>query len=368
MADKTRVGVVGCGAICGAYFPTMKNSPYLDVVACADLLIERAQEKAEEYEVPKACTTEELLADPDVDIVVNLTIPIAHASVSQAAVEAGKSVHNEKPLTITRAEGKKLLETAKAKGVRVGGAPDTFLGSGNQACRKVIDDGVIGDPVAATAFMLCHGHESWHPSPEFYYKVGGGPMFDMGPYYLTALVNLLGPVKRVCGSTRITFPTRTITSEPLNGTVVTVDTPTHISGVMDFVNGAIGTITTSFDVWDTTGHVPIEIYGTEGTLSVPDPNGFGGAVRVKRFDEPEWRDVDTSEFAENSRGYAVADMALAIQNDRQHRANGEVSYHVLDLMHAFHDASDAGSYVNVESTCERPAAVPTGLAEGELDG
>jgi len=368
VADKTKVGVVGCGAICGAYFPTMKNSPYLDVVACSDLIAERAQAKADEFEIPKACTTEELLADPDVEIVVNLTIPIAHASVAQAAVEAGKSVHNEKPLTITRDEGRKLLETAKANGVLVGGAPDTFLGSGNQTCRKQIDDGVIGEPIGASAFMLCHGHESWHPDPEFYYKIGGGPMFDMGPYYLTALVNLMGPVRRVSGSTRATFPTRTITSEPKNGEVITVDTPTHIAGVLDFASGAIGTITTSFDVWATTGHQPIEIYGTEGTLSVPDPNGFGGDVRVKRFDEDDWRDVPTDEFAGNSRGYAVADMALAIRNGRPHRANGALAYHVLDLMHAFHDASDAGAYVNVESTCDRPAAIPTGLAEGELDG
>ena len=366
--EKTKVGIVGCGAICGIYFKTMTASPYLEVAACADLIPERAQAKAAEYGVPRACTTEELLADPEIEIVVNLTIPNAHASVAQAAVEAGKSVHNEKPLTITRKEGKKLLKTAKANGVRVGGAPDTFLGSGGQTCRKLIDDGVIGEPVGATAFMLCHGHESWHPSPEFYYKVGGGPMFDMGPYYLTALVNLLGPVKRVSGSTRITFPTRTITSDPLNGTVITVDTPTHIAGILDFANGAVGTITTSFDVWATTGHVPIEVYGTEGTLSVPDPNGFGGAARVKRFDEADWREVPTDQFPENARGIAVADMALAIKSGRPHRASGELTYHVLDLMHAFHDASDRGRYVDMESTCERPAPMPTGLAEGGLDG
>ena len=192
-------------------------------------------------------------------------------------------------------------------------------------------------------------------------------MFDMGPYYLTALVNLLGPVRRVSGSTRATFPTRTITSEPKNGEVITVDTPTHIAGVLDFASGAIGTITTSFDVWATTGHQPIEIYGTEGSLAVPDPNGFGGGVRVKRFDEPDWRDVPTDEFAGNSRGYAVADMALAIRNGRPHRANGALAYHVLDLMHAFHDASREGRHIEITSTCERPAPLPLGLREGELD-
>ena len=170
-----------------------------------------------------------LLADPEIEIVLNLTIPKAHAEIAQRAVEAGKSAYNEKPLTITREDGRKLLATAKANGVRVGGAPDTFMGAGIQTCRKLIDDGAIGQPVAATAFMVCHGHESWHPDPEFYYKVGGGPMFDMGPYYLTALVNLLGPVKRVTGSARITFPERTITSQPKNGTVITVRSEEHTS-------------------------------------------------------------------------------------------------------------------------------------------
>jgi len=364
---KTKVGIVGCGSICSIYFKTMTASPYLEVAACADLVPERAEEKAREYGVPKACTVEELLADPEIKIVVNLTIPIAHASVSLAALKAGKCVHNEKPLAISREDGKKMLQLAKRKGLLVGGAPDTFLGSGGQTCRKLIDDGVIGEPIGATAFMLCHGHESWHPSPEFYYKVGGGPMFDMGPYYLTALVNLMGPVKRVTGSARVTFPQRTITSKPKYGKKVKVDTPTHIAGVMDFANGAVGTITTSFDVWASGGHNPIEIYGTEGSLLVPDPNGFGGTVKVKRFDKDDWREVPTTKFAENARGFGVADMAVALQTGRPHRANGAVAYHVLDIMHAFHDASKSNSHVKLRSKCERPLALPTGLKTGKLD-
>jgi len=363
--QPAKVGIIGCGAISGIYFQAGRTFEMLDIVACADLIRERAEAKAKEFGC-KAITVEELLADPEIEIVLNLTIPNAHASIAQAAVEAGKSVHNEKPLTITREEGRKLLATAKEKGVRVGCAPDTFMGAGIQTCRKLIDDGVIGEPIAATAFMMCHGHEGWHPDPEFYYKVGGGPMFDMGPYYLTALVNLIGPVKRVSGSTRITFPERVIGSEPKKGQVIKVDVPTHVAGLMEFANGAIGTIITSFDVW--AAELPrIEIYGTKGTLSVPDPNGFGGPVRVF-LPQEGWKEVSlTHGYEENSRGIGVADMAYALRSGRKHRASGELAYHVLDIMHAFHDASDQGKRVDLESTCERPAALPVGLKPGTLD-
>jgi predicted dehydrogenase len=216
--------------------------------------------------------------------------------------------------------------------------------------------------------MLCHGHESWHPDPEFYYKVGGGPMFDMGPYYLTALVNLIGPIRRISGSARITVPTRTITSKPKYGTVITVDVPTHISGVMDFANGAVGTITTSFDVW-AANHPCIEIYGTEGSLQVPDPNGFGGTVKVWTTATREWRDVPlTHSFAENRRGVGVVDMIYAIQNNRPHRASGDLTNHVLEAMHAFHDASSSGQYYEMKTKVARPAALPVGLPENGLDG
>lgn len=365
---KIKVGVIGCGNICGIYFNNMtKVFENLEVTACADIIPDRAKAKSAELPGVKAMPVARLLKDPDIKIVVNLTIPMAHASVAFKAVKAGKSVYNEKPLTITRSQGKRLLDLAKEKGVLVGGAPDTFMGAGIQTCRKLIDDGEIGDPVAATAFMMCHGHESWHPDPEFYYKIGGGPMFDMGPYYLTALVNLLGPVKRVTGSARITFPTRTITSEKKRGTVIQVETPTHIAGVLDFASGAVGTIITSFDVWSHTLPL-IEIYGSKGTLRVPDPNGFGGPVQIRKEGQKEWTDVAlTHSYPENSRGIGVADMAKALATERKHRANGEITYHVLDLMHAFHDASAKGKHVEVKSACERPAALPAGLAKGALD-
>ncbi|MGB9619909.1 MAG: Gfo/Idh/MocA family protein, partial [Armatimonadota bacterium] len=295
-----KVGIVGCGNISGIYFKAGQTFEAIEITACADIIMDRAKAKAEEFGC-KAVTVDELLADPEIEIVMNLTIPAAHAEVAFKAIEAGKSVHNEKPLAITREDGKKMLEMAKARGVRVGCAPDTFMGAGIQTCIKLIDDGWIGEPIGATAFMLCHGHESWHPDPEFYYKAGGGPVFDMGPYYITALVAMMGAARRVTGSARVTFPERTITSKPKYGTKIKVDVPTHVAGVIDFANGAIATIIQSFDVW---GHnLPrIEIYGTEGSMSVPDPNGFGGPVKVMR-PGGEWTEMPLSHgYAENSRG------------------------------------------------------------------
>jgi predicted dehydrogenase len=367
MDKKVKIGVVGCGNISDIYLSKAQTFDVLEVAACSDLVMERAEAKANKHGIARAVPVDVLLADPEIEIVVNLTIPIAHAMVALAALEAGKSVYNEKPLAIHRSDAQKMLALAKKRGLRVGGAPDTFLGAGMQTCRKLIDDGAIGIPVAATAFMLCHGHESWHPDPEFYYKIGGGPLFDMGPYYLTALVNLLGPVRRVTGSARITFPERTITSLPKNGTTITVDTPTHLAGVLDFANGAIGTIVTSFDVWS--AEVPrIEIYGSEGSLSVPDPNGFGGPVRVWRASKHEWEEVNlTHGHAENSRSLGVADMATALRSGRPHRASGELTYHVLDIMHAILDASREGKHIELQSTCDRPAALPVDLPDYLLD-
>ena len=366
-ASAAKVGVIGCGNISGIYFTNMKKMETLEVAACADLIMERAESSAKQHGIPKACTPAELLADPSIEMVVNLTIPKAHAEVALAAVEAGKSVYTEKPLAVTREDGQRIVERAAEKGVLVGCAPDTFLGAGIQTCRKLIDDGWIGRPVAATAFMTCHGHESWHPDPEFYYKPGGGPMLDMGPYYLTALVNLMGPVRRVTGSTQLTFPERTITSQPNYGTIISVEVPTHVVGVLDFAQGAVGTIITSFDVW--AADLPnIEIYGTEGSLRVPDPNGFGGEIKAFRYNTKQWDPVPhTHSYPENSRGLGVADMAAALRSGRPHRANGQLAFHVLDIMHAVHDASRSGKHVELASTCARPAPMPMNLLFGQID-
>lgn len=366
MSAKVKVGIVGCGNISPAYFKGCRPFDILEVVACADIEIDRARAKAAEFGVPRACSVAELLADPEIQIVVNLTIPKAHAAVNLAAIEAGKDAYTEKPFALDRAAGQRVLAAAKERGLLVGCAPDTFLGGGIQTARKLIDDGWIGEPVAATAFMTCHGHEGWHPAPMFYYEQGGGPMLDMGPYYLTALVNLLGPVKRVTGSTRISFPERLITSQPLRGTRVRVEVPTHVAGVIDFANGAIGTIITSFDVWD--AHLPrIEIYGSTGSLSVPDPNGFGGPVSVRRAGSTTWTEVPHSHSIEVGRGIGVADMAYALTYRRPNRASGELAYHVLDVMLAFDEASQAGRHVEIASSCARPAALPLDLPVGTLD-
>ena len=365
---RTKFGIIGCGNISDAYFNATKTYPILEIVACADLDVDRAKAKAEQHNVPKACTPEQLLADPEIEIVINLTIPVAHHAVSKAIIESGKHVHVEKPLCLTREQGRELLTLAAAKGLRVGCAPDTFLGGAHQTCRKLIDDGWIGTPIAAQAFMIGRGHESWHPAPEFYYKAGGGPMFDMGPYYLTALVNLLGGLRRVTGSARKTFPTRTITSEPLKGTVIDVDVPTHIAGVMDFESGVVGTLVTSFDVYGAPHGSPITVFGTEGTLQVPDPNGFGGSVKVKTARSSEFVEVPlTHGYSGNNRGVGAADLAQAVRTGRAHRTSGALAFHVLEAMWGFHDASDTGAHYEMTSKIERPALLPMGLADGALD-
>ncbi|MCC6458605.1 MAG: Gfo/Idh/MocA family oxidoreductase [Caldilineaceae bacterium] len=362
----SKIGIIGCGTISGIYLKSPSLFPILDIVACADLDRSRAEAKAEEFGI-QALSVEQLLAHPEIEIILNLTIPAAHAEVAQAAVAHGKSVYSEKPLALNTADGKQLLEAAEAAGVRVGCAPDTFLGGGLQTCRKLIDDGWIGTPVAATAFMMSHGHEHWHPSPEFYYQRGGGPMFDMGPYYLTALVSLLGPVGRVTGATRTTFPERTITSQPKHGQKITVEIPTHVVGVLDFAQGPIATIITTFDVWS--AELPrIEIYGTHGTLSVPDPNTFGGPVRLRRAGSSEWQEIPIPfHYTANSRGIGVADMAHALRSGRAHRASGDLAFHVLEIMESIHTASDQGQHQPLTSTVPLPAPFPLDLPLGILD-
>lgn len=364
---KTGIGIVGCGNISGTYFNELKKYARLEVVACADLDLDRARQQAAQFQTPRACAVPELLADPAIEIVVNLTIPRVHGEIGLAALAAGKNVYNEKPLATCRDEAQRMLQLAKTKNLRVGGAPDTFLGGGIQTCRKLIDDGWIGRPVGATAFMTSAGHERWHPNPDFFYQPGGGPMFDMGPYYLTTLVCLLGPVTRVTGSAKITRPERLILSQPRAGERIKVNTPTHIAGIMDFACGAVGTILTSFDVC--ASQLPrIEIYGTEGSLSVPDPNGFGGPVLLHRANAEAWTPMPLSHgYTQNNRGVGVADMAAAIRSGRPHRASAELAHHVLDLMQSFLDASRDGRHISIQSACDRPAPLPPGLRDYTLD-
>jgi predicted dehydrogenase len=350
------VGIIGCGHIAPKYLRGCADFPgVIQVMACADIIEERAQQFAAAHQLT-AYTVDELLQNPEIDIIINLTIPTAHAAVSLQVIEAGKHVYSEKPLALTREDGRKILAAAEQAGVRVGCAPDTFLGGGGQTARQVIDSGIIGEPVAAVTFMANHGHESWHPNPAFYYTAGGGPMFDMGPYYLTALVNLLGSMVRVTGSSKRSFEERIAGHPSINGQVIPVSVTTHQTGNVTFENGAIATVITSFDIWRHNLPV-IEVYGTEGSLSVPDPNTFSGDVRVWQQQTREWHSVPLIARADGQRGMGVADMARSIMNDEPHRASGNLAYHVLDAMAAFDESSECRRAIELESRALRPASL-----------
>jgi len=367
---KVNVGIIGCGDIARkAYVSGIRKFAILNLVACADVRAEAAHQLSADLEIPRACSVEELLAAKDIDLVLNLTTPQAHAPVNLEILAANKHLYVEKPFALTREQARAVLDRASEKELLTAAAPDTFLGAGIQTCRKAIDDGWIGEPTAATAFLAGPGHESWHPNPEFYYQTGGGPLLDMGPYYLTALVNLLGPIKRVSGLAKMTYPERTITSESKYGQKIPVEVNTHISASLEFASGVITTMIMSFDVQR--HNLPrIEVYGTEGTLSVPDPNTFGGPVQIFRPHQPEpvWHTVPLiSPYQNQCRGIGAADLAYAITGSRPHRASGELAAHVLDAMLAIEESSSQRRSVELETTVKRPAIVPPGLRMGELD-
>ena len=359
-----KLGVIGCGTISGAYFKAARLFPVLELVACADLNREAAERAAKTWGV-EALSVETLLARSDIDIVLNLTVPQAHAEVTVQALEAGKHVHLEKPLALTRGEGARVVAAAETLGLRVSCAPDTFLGAGLQTCRQVLDRGVIGRVVAGTAFMMIPGHESWHPNPDFYYQGGGGPLFDMGPYYLTALVHLLGPVRRV-SATSATSGERTIASDPRRGERIPVEVPTHVSGTLEFVTGALVTLVMSFDVHHHTNH-PIELHGERGSLQVPDPNTFGGPVRLRAAGKNDWQDQElVNAYTDNMRGIGAADSAFALQTGRKPRCDISLAFHVLETMQALHSSSERGEHVIIQSKPERPAPLPLGVGNGGL--
>lgn len=367
--EKVRVGVIGCGNISGQYLGMAANFPVVEIAACADMDEAKARAAAEKFQIPTVGTVKEILEDPSLELVLNLTVPKAHVAVALAALDKGKHTYAEKPLGISRDDGQKIMQLAEQKKLLVGCAPDTFMGAGIQTARKLIDDGAIGKPIAFTAFMLCPGHESWHPSPEFYYEVGGGPMFDMGPYYLTALLNLLGPVKRYSAIAGSGFAERTITSQPKAGKKIKVETPTHISASMEFESGTIGTLITSFDCRYRTydDKHPITIYGQTGTLKVPDPNNFDGQVFIRTQTDADWREVPPMFVTGYGRSVGLADMAYAIRSGRKARASGQQAMAVLDLMAGFLDSSDTGKTLAPVVKYERPKPMPANLPFGTLD-
>lgn len=387
--DKLKIGLIGCGNISDVYLQNLQKWPVTEIVACADKIAERAEAKAKDYDIAKACSVDDIFNDKDIDVVLNLTTPESHAGICLKALQSGKHAYTEKPLAINLEDGKKLIAAAESKNLYMGSAPDTFLGGRLQTARKLIDDGWIGEPIAAVATCAFHGHEVWHPDPSFLYKQGAGPMFDMGVYYITALVSLLGPVSRVVGNSKRYFDERTITSEQRYGEKIKVDIDTHISGVMEFASNLTATVVMSFDVWDTT--LPrIEIYGKDGTLYLNDddpyggPNIFGGQVMVRRGKDSDWTGFPSEiprkdkrspfdevpllyDYNQNSRGVGIADMAYAIQNKRKHRANGQMAYHVLEAMYGFVKSAEEGKYYEVASSCKRPEPLKVGLPEFYMD-
>lgn len=357
---KVGVGIIGCGTISGIYLKNLTEMfRNVRVLAVCDIDGGKAKAAAEKFGVETVCSIEELLGNKDIEIVINLTTPAGHFDICKNILLAGKNAYVEKPLSLSLEQGKELVALAEEKGVLIGCAPDTFLGAGIQTAIQVINDGIIGEVVGATAFMMCHGHESWHPAPAFYYQKGGGPMFDMGPYYLTALIAMVGGVESVAGMAKKSFETRTITSEPQFGKVIDVEVPTYVSGTLRFQNGAIGNIITTFDVWGST--LPrMEVYGTRGSMVVPDPNTFGGDVMVKQHFASEFEKMPLlNDHSENSRGYGVSDMAdCLICGRRNLRASGRLALHVLEIMHAIHTSSGTERFIRLTTSCERPEPLP----------
>lgn len=364
-AAPLHLGIVGCGFISKVYFEAAARFPSIEVVACTDVVAEASKASAAAYGARAIGDLVALVEDPGVDAVVNLTPPRAHHAVNLAALSAGKHVYTEKPLATTFADGKEALAKAGELGLLVGSAPDTFLGAGLQTCREVLDSGAIGEPVAATAFLVSHGPDHWHPAPAFFYQHGAGPLFDVGPYYLTALVALLGPIRRASAMARASFPVREVTAGPNAGLLIHPEVPTHVAGTLEMATGALATVVTSFDVW--ASELPrIEIYGSEGTLSVPDPNKFSGPVRIHRRGA-QWEDVPvTRAYADQSRGLGIADLAASLAEARPPRASGALALHVLEAMEALVSSAEAGRVLTLGTTCERPAAMPADLREGEI--
>jgi len=347
-----RVGIIGCGDVTNLYLPGSARFPAIELAACADLDMERAAALAERGGF-SAVTPEALLADPSIELVLVLTPPVAHAAVSRAAIAAKKHVYSEKPLAVSRDDARTLLDAARVAGVRVGSAPDTFLGGGLQTARSLIDEGAIGEPFAATASVAHLGPESWHPNPGIFYGVGGGPLLDLGPYYVTALVTLLGPIASVSAVGRGLGTERLIGSGPLAGRAITAVVPTTVIATMAFESGVVGGLTVSFDVVGSTAP-HLEIHGTAGSLILGDPNRFDGEVCYRPLGAEGWETVTPGFDTTVGRGVGLADMIEAIRSDRPHRASGELGFHVLDVLLAIEEATISGRVQAIGSRVDRP--------------
>ena len=374
--EPFRVGLVGTGRISSIYLKNCASFPEIDVVACASLNRAEAEAQAKAFGVPRVCSVDDVLSDPDIDAILNLTIPAAHAEICERALAADKHVYSEKPLATSLEDARGVLDSAADKGLLVGNAPDTFLGGRWQTVRTLIDDGLIGKPIGAMAFVGTRGVERHNPNPDFYYQHGGGPLLDLGPYYLTAMVFLLGPIARVSGVGRRSFDTRTIEFGPRHGEEIPVEVETHSLSTIEFESGAIASMTISFDIWDS--DTPrFEVYGESGTICIPDPdpvhgaNIFGGPIWYRTRAQSRWevqprpqgRDEwlvaeNVHSYNDDSRGLGLLDLAYASREGRQPRASGELAYHVLEAMQGILSAPERGGHVNLLSSCQVPDPLP----------
>jgi len=366
------IGIIGCGNISSTYLRLAPLFKGLNIIACADINDSAAQAQATAYDC-SAQSIDAMLADTSIELIINLTVPDAHAAVSTRILQAGKHVYSEKPFVLSLEEGQALHALAAKQGVRIGSAPDTFLGGAHQQARQIVDNGAIGKVLGGTCHFMNRGMENWHPNPDFFYQPGGGPMLDMGPYYLSNLVQLLGPVKRLMSMTTTPSATRTITSEPRAGEVVNVGTPTSVNTLLEFHGGAQISLCMSWDV-QRHEHNCMELYGSQGTLFVPDPNFFGGELMIATHDSEEIvlsdhvfaqpnDEQENGDVLANYRGAGLADLVAAISEGREHRCNDTVALHVVDIMTSALKSGEIGQAMTLQTTCERPAALDSDTAQ-----
>jgi len=355
--QSLKVGVIGCGNIFPHYLKNANKFDRFEIVACASRNFAAAEANAAEFGL-HAMGVDELLEDRELGLILNLTSPKSHAEVSMRALRAGKHVYSEKPLALGLEEARKLLDLAAQKNLRIGCAPDTILGDSHQACRKIIDAGVSGRVLSGTAFMMSRGPEAWHPNPFFFYQHGGGPMMDIGPYYISALVNFLGPIRSVVARVTQSIPERVAGAEPHVGKIIPVEVPTCYAGVLEFHNGHTVSCNLNWETWKHS-HSPIELYGTTGSVIMPDPSQFGGQVKVFKSDGKDWEDTVIPErYPFSCRLLGVADMVHSLANGTPHACSGELAYHVLEVMLAFETSSAQKKVVSIQSTCDRPHLLP----------
>tara|TARA_B100001123_G_C15321126_1_gene1027934 strand:- start:2130 stop:3212 length:1083 start_codon:yes stop_codon:yes gene_type:complete len=359
-----KLGIIGCGNISDAYFSGSISAKNISIIACSDINNDTAIKKAEMYDI-EALNISELLSNNEIELIINITNPQSHKEVTLSILNSGKHAYSEKPLALSVSDGLEIIKASKDTGYRIGCAPDTFLGSGIQSTIKGLNEHKIGNIFGGSVMFLCPGHESWHPNPEFYYLKGGGPVMDMAVYYITALVNMLGPVKSVLGKVTNGFEKRVCTSEERNGDILKVEVPTHSTSILEFSSGVIINMVMSFDVQNS-DITPFQLWGTHGTMNVPDPNTFEGRPMIKMKDEDNWRSLNYN-FAINSRIFGVVDMVRALKDNRPHRANGDLALHVLETMIACEKSSAIGKPIKIQNICEIPKPLGLGLKKWEID-